>query len=442
MVAYPSLGEGFGLPVLEAMACGAAVLTTRKLSLPEVGGDAVAYTGTGAGDIAAALSDLLDHPEQRGPSWRRPRVERAAAFTWAASAAAHQEAYDRAAAAARGMTARPAPAGRIGRPSPTRPAIHWPRCSTRSRRATAGRCTVVLADNGSTDGSVEAAAARPGVRLLRTGGNLGYGARGQRRGRRARSGDRLGDGDQPRRRARRRRDRRAARGGRRGTRTAGAFGPLITTPDGVVYPSARHLPSIGAGRRARAVRLVVADEPVDQAVPAGRGEPVERTAGWLSGSCLLLRREAFARGRRLRPGVLHVLRGRRPRRPAGRGRLVERLLPVRAGGAPGWALHRTGAGRDGRTRTTAAPTATCPGGTRRRWQAPLRLALRVGLAGRAFLSKRSARMAGGRLPARSARRRLKSSRLWNCRPALSGRIRRRPELSRWVAGRHRRSAVR
>ncbi len=65
VVAYPSLGEGFGLPVLEAMACGAAVLTTRKLSLPEVGGDAVAYTGTGAGDIAAALSDLLDHPEQR-----------------------------------------------------------------------------------------------------------------------------------------------------------------------------------------------------------------------------------------------------------------------------------------------------------------------------------------------------------------------------------------
>ena len=44
VVAYPSHGEGFGLPVLEAMACGAAVLTTQRLSLPEVGGDAVAYT--------------------------------------------------------------------------------------------------------------------------------------------------------------------------------------------------------------------------------------------------------------------------------------------------------------------------------------------------------------------------------------------------------------
>ena len=44
VVAYPSKAEGFGLPVLEAMACGAAVLAARRLSLPEVGGDAVAYT--------------------------------------------------------------------------------------------------------------------------------------------------------------------------------------------------------------------------------------------------------------------------------------------------------------------------------------------------------------------------------------------------------------
>lgn len=97
VVAYPSLGEGFGLPVLEAMACGAAVLTTRKLSLPEVGGNAVAYTGTGAGDIAAALADLLDHPERRA-QLSAAAVVRAAGFTWAASAAAHQQAYDRAAA--------------------------------------------------------------------------------------------------------------------------------------------------------------------------------------------------------------------------------------------------------------------------------------------------------------------------------------------------------
>ena len=96
VVAYPSLGEGFGLPVLEAMACGAAVLTTRKLALPEVGGDAVAYTGTGAGDIAAALADLLDDGERRA-ELAAAAVERAGTFTWAASAAAHHAAYERAA---------------------------------------------------------------------------------------------------------------------------------------------------------------------------------------------------------------------------------------------------------------------------------------------------------------------------------------------------------
>ena len=53
VVAYPALGEGFGLPVLEAMACG-PVLTTPRLALPEVGGEAVAYTEPDAASIAAA----------------------------------------------------------------------------------------------------------------------------------------------------------------------------------------------------------------------------------------------------------------------------------------------------------------------------------------------------------------------------------------------------
>jgi glycosyltransferase involved in cell wall biosynthesis len=65
VAAYPSLAEGFGLPVLETMAAGAAVLTTRRLSLPEVGGDAVAYCGIDANDIAAGLVELLDDPARR-----------------------------------------------------------------------------------------------------------------------------------------------------------------------------------------------------------------------------------------------------------------------------------------------------------------------------------------------------------------------------------------
>ncbi len=62
LVAYPSLGEGFGLPVLEGMACGAAVLTTRLLSLPEVGGDAVAYCEPDPASVADALAVLHADP--------------------------------------------------------------------------------------------------------------------------------------------------------------------------------------------------------------------------------------------------------------------------------------------------------------------------------------------------------------------------------------------
>jgi len=95
MVAYPSLGEGFGLPVLEAMACGACVLTTRRLSLPEVGGDAVAYCGVGPGDVAAALGELLDDPARRA-ALASAAQRRAKEFSWATSAEKHREAYAKA----------------------------------------------------------------------------------------------------------------------------------------------------------------------------------------------------------------------------------------------------------------------------------------------------------------------------------------------------------
>ncbi len=95
LVAYPSLGEGFGLPVLEAMASGAAVLTTRRLALPEIGGDAVAYTEPDASAIAAALRRLLDDPARR-EALRAAGRERAARFSWDACAEAHVAAYERA----------------------------------------------------------------------------------------------------------------------------------------------------------------------------------------------------------------------------------------------------------------------------------------------------------------------------------------------------------
>jgi glycosyltransferase involved in cell wall biosynthesis len=97
IVAYPSHGEGFGLPVLEAMACGAPVLTTQRLSLPEVGGDAVAYTEPDPDAIATALRALYDDPERRAALGAAGH-ERSLEFTWAASAEGHLAAYARAAA--------------------------------------------------------------------------------------------------------------------------------------------------------------------------------------------------------------------------------------------------------------------------------------------------------------------------------------------------------
>jgi glycosyltransferase involved in cell wall biosynthesis len=92
VVAYPSLGEGFGLPVLEAMAAGAAVLTTRRLAIPEVGGDAVAYCGIEAADIAAGIVELFEDPARRA-ELSAAAQRRAKEFSWAASAAHHREVY-------------------------------------------------------------------------------------------------------------------------------------------------------------------------------------------------------------------------------------------------------------------------------------------------------------------------------------------------------------
>ena len=96
VVAYPSLGEGFGLPVLEAMACGAAVLTTDRLALPEVGGDAVAYTDVDDRSIGHALGALLDDDERRADLGRAAQA-RAVGFTWSHAADEHVRAFGTAA---------------------------------------------------------------------------------------------------------------------------------------------------------------------------------------------------------------------------------------------------------------------------------------------------------------------------------------------------------
>lgn len=79
---YPSLGEGFGLPVLEAMAAGATVLTSNVSSLPEVGGEAVAYADPRQlDDIAAQLQSLLCDEPRRAALSELARA-RAGEFSW------------------------------------------------------------------------------------------------------------------------------------------------------------------------------------------------------------------------------------------------------------------------------------------------------------------------------------------------------------------------
>ncbi|HEX7103281.1 MAG TPA: glycosyltransferase family 1 protein [Nitrolancea sp.] len=94
----PSWYEGFGLPVLEAMACGAAVITSDRGSLPEVaGGNAILVPPGDIEELAASMERLLDDTALRDDLVRRGR-EHAATFSWHAAAEAHVALYRQVAA--------------------------------------------------------------------------------------------------------------------------------------------------------------------------------------------------------------------------------------------------------------------------------------------------------------------------------------------------------
>jgi glycosyltransferase involved in cell wall biosynthesis len=95
VVAVPSLYEGFSLPAVEAMACGAPLVTTDAGALPEVVGDAAGLR-VGAGDVGEltdALRQVLDSPElgaRLGRAGRQRVLER---YTWRTTAARTAEWY-------------------------------------------------------------------------------------------------------------------------------------------------------------------------------------------------------------------------------------------------------------------------------------------------------------------------------------------------------------
>ena len=165
--------------------------------------------------------------------------------------------------------------------------------------AVTGESVVVMADNGSTDGAPEAAV-KPGVELLPTGGNVGYGTAvntavrvlARRRGEVNAVNDEfflisnpdvvLSPGSID----------RMIEAARRHPR-AGVVGPKILEPDGGVYPSAREVPEVISGIGHALLGTVWKDNPWSKKYRRGADLNREREAGWVSGSCLLVRWAAF-----------------------------------------------------------------------------------------------------------------------------------------------------
>ncbi len=92
---YPSLYEGFGLPVLEAMSCGMPVITSNVTSIPEVGGELAIYIDPKKEDeISSAIEDFI-YNKRNTPELRRKCTERASFFNWNTCAEKTLEIYSR-----------------------------------------------------------------------------------------------------------------------------------------------------------------------------------------------------------------------------------------------------------------------------------------------------------------------------------------------------------
>ncbi|MGQ0823963.1 MAG: glycosyltransferase family 4 protein [Actinomycetota bacterium] len=100
-VAYASQEEGFGVPALEALACGAPLVTTTGSALQEVVGDAALTVAPGDTDTLADALDSLLTDDELARRLRKAGPERAADFTWTRTVDIHVECYQRVVASAR-----------------------------------------------------------------------------------------------------------------------------------------------------------------------------------------------------------------------------------------------------------------------------------------------------------------------------------------------------
>ncbi|SNR73788.1 N-acetylglucosaminyl-diphospho-decaprenol L-rhamnosyltransferase [Blastococcus mobilis] len=260
------------------------------------------------------------------------------------------------------------------------------------RQATVRPLDVVLADNGSTDGVPEQVAARyPDVRLLPTGGNVGYGAAANAGLADLDSGYALvanpdvrfepGSVDE------------LLAAAERWPRAA-TIGPGIMTPEGQLYPSARDLPSLSTGIGHALLGWAWPANPWTARYRREREDPRERTAGWLSGSCVLVDVAAFRSVGGFDPGYFMYFEDVDLAERLSRKGWLHVYVPSAVVVHEGGHATRREPHRMQRVHHTSA-LRYLSGQYPRRRDAPLRGALRAGLGARMLVSYVSGRVAAG-----------------------------------------------